>query len=156
MTNIDSMRWKSRSMPSAATSLTALAPSASDLRRLMAISKGITNLKRAGDGARKIAKCTRRIANGGAGTNVNVAEIQSSGQMAVAILHHALAAFGRLDTVAAAQTTRDDEAIDDRYRAFVRKLPTRTWLRILASSLLRSTICPCHQSSSGLGITRRS
>jgi phosphate transport system protein len=99
-------------------------PAASDLRRLMAISKGITNLERAGDEARKIAKRTRRIANDGAGRNINTAEIQSSGQMAASILHNALAAFARLDTVAAARIMREDEAIDDRYRAFVRKLPT--------------------------------
>ncbi|MCI0150173.1 phosphate signaling complex protein PhoU [Paraburkholderia sediminicola] len=99
-------------------------PTASDLRRLMAISKGITNLERAGDEARKIAKRTRRIANDGAGRNVNIAEIRLSGQMATAILHHALAAFARLDTVAAARIMREDEAIDDQYRAFVRKLPT--------------------------------
>lgn len=98
-------------------------PAASDLRRLMAISKGITNLERAGDEARKIAKRTRRIANDGAGRNVNIAEIQSSGQMAATILHHALAAFARLDTVEAARIMREDEAIDDQYRAFVRKLP---------------------------------
>ncbi|MGF6408674.1 phosphate signaling complex protein PhoU [Paraburkholderia sp. MM5482-R1] len=99
-------------------------PTASDLRRLMAISKGISNLERAGDEARKIAKRTRRIAKDGAGRNVNIAEIQSSGQMAATILRNALAAFARLDTVAAARIMRDDEAIDDRYRAFVRKLPT--------------------------------
>lgn len=98
-------------------------PTASDLRRVMAISKGTTNLERAGDEARKIAKRTRRIAKGGAGRNMNITEIQSSGQMAASILHHALTAFARLDTVAAAGIMREDEAIDDRYRAFVRKLP---------------------------------
>ncbi len=99
-------------------------PAASDLRRLMAISKGITNLERAGDEARKIAKRMRRIATDSAGSNVNVAEIQASGRMAATILHHALAAFARLDTVAAAQIMREDDAIDDQYRAFVRKLAT--------------------------------
>ncbi|RKF35699.1 phosphate signaling complex protein PhoU [Paraburkholderia fungorum] len=98
-------------------------PTASDLRRVMAISKGTTNLERAGDEARKIAKRTRRIAMDGVGRDINITEIQSSGQMAASILHHALAAFARLDMVAAAGIMREDEAIDDRYRAFVRKLP---------------------------------
>lgn len=98
-------------------------PTASDLRRLLAFSKGVSNLERAGDEARKIAKRTRRIANDAAGRNLNIAEIRSSGQMAGTIFHHALAAFARLDTVEAARIMREDEAIDEQYRAFVRKLP---------------------------------
>ena len=98
-------------------------PIASDLRRLMAFSKGITNLERAGDEARKIAKRTRKISNDAAGRNLNIAEIRTSGQMAGTIFHDALAAFARLDTVEAARIMREDEAIDEQYRAFVRKLP---------------------------------
>jgi phosphate transport system protein len=99
-------------------------PIASDLRRLMAISKGITNLERAGDEARKIAKRTRKIADDGGGGTVNITEIRSSGQMAAILFHDALAAFARLDPVEAARIVREDEAIDDQYRTFVRKLPT--------------------------------
>ena len=99
-------------------------PIASDLRRLMAFSKGISNLERAGDEARKIAKRTARIANDAAGRSMNIAEIRSSGQMAAIIFHDALAAFARLDTVEAARIMLEDEAIDEQYRAFVRKLPT--------------------------------
>lgn len=99
-------------------------PIASDLRRLLAFSKGISNLERAGDEARKIAKRARRIASDAAGRHMNIAEIRSSGQMAGTIFHNALAAFARLDTVEAARIMREDEAIDEQYRAFVRKLPT--------------------------------
>jgi phosphate transport system protein len=98
-------------------------PIAFDLRRLMAFSKGISNLERAGDEARKIAKRTRRIANDATGRSMNIAEIRSSGELATIIFHNALAAFARLDTVEAAQIMREDEAIDLQYRAFVRKLP---------------------------------
>ena len=98
-------------------------PIASDLRRLLAFSKGITNLERAGDEARKIAKRTRKIADDVAGRNMNIAEIRLSGKLAGTIFHDALAAFARLDTVAAAQIMREDDAIDEQYRAFVRKLP---------------------------------
>lgn len=97
---------------------------ASDLRRLMAFSKGISNLERAGDEARKIAKRTRRIANDAAGRNMNIAEIRLSGQMAATIFQDALAAFARLDAVEAARIMREDQAIDEQYRAFVRKLLT--------------------------------
>ncbi|KAK43706.1 transcriptional regulator PhoU [Caballeronia jiangsuensis] len=97
-------------------------PTASDLRLLMASSKAVTNLERAGDEARKIAKRTRRIADDEAGKLINTAEIRLSGQMAAAILHRALDAFARLDIAGAAQIVREDEAIDEQYRAFMRKL----------------------------------
>jgi phosphate transport system protein len=99
-------------------------PAARDLRLLMAISKTITNLERAGDEAEKIAKRVKRIDEDGGGRSVNIAEIKLSGEMAVSILRRALDAFARLDTVAAAQIVRDDKAIDDEFRAFVRKLVT--------------------------------
>lgn len=99
-------------------------PTASDLRLLMASSKAVTNLERAGDEACKIAKRTRRLANDEARKIINTAEIRSSGQMATAILHRALDAFARLNVVAAAQIVREDEAIDAQYRAFMRKLTT--------------------------------
>ncbi|PCE27702.1 phosphate transport system regulatory protein PhoU [Paraburkholderia acidicola] len=97
-------------------------PAARDLRLLIAISKTITNLERAGDEAEKIAKRTKRLMEEGSSRNINIAEIKLSGEMAVSILRRALDAFARLDTVAAAQIVRDDKAIDEEFRAFVRKL----------------------------------
>lgn len=99
-------------------------PAARDLRLLLAISKTITNLERAGDEAEKIAKRVRRLIDEPAARAVNIAEIKVSGEMAVTILRRALDAFARLDTVAAAQIVRDDKAIDEEFRAFVRKLVT--------------------------------
>jgi phosphate transport system protein len=99
-------------------------PAACDLRLLMASSKAITNLERAGDEVRKVAKRTRRIMADGAGKTINIAEIELSGQMAATLLRHALDAYARLDTAAAAQIIQEDEAIDDQYRAFMRKLVT--------------------------------
>jgi phosphate transport system protein len=90
----------------------------------MATSKCITNLERAGDEAQKIAKRTRRIATEANARSINIAEIKVSGEMALHILRRALDAFARMDTVAAAQIIRDDEAIDNEFRAFVRKLVT--------------------------------
>ena len=99
-------------------------PAARDLRLLMATSKCVANLERAGDEARKIAKRMRRIAMDGAARSINIAEIKVSGEMASQILRRALDAFARMDTVAAAQIVQDDEAIDNEFRAFVRKLIT--------------------------------
>ena len=100
-------------------------PTARDLRLLMAASKCIANLERAGDEARKIAKRTRRIAMGSSTPQaVNISEIKAAGKLAVDILRHALDAFARMDTVAAAQIVKDDEAIDNEFVAFMRRLIT--------------------------------
>lgn len=99
-------------------------PAARDLRLLMAVSKTITNLERAGDEARKIAKRMRRIDKDSAARTINIAEIKLSGEMAAHMLRSALDAFARLDTVAATQIVVDDEALDEQFRAFVRKLVT--------------------------------
>jgi phosphate transport system protein len=50
-------------------------PAARDLRLLMATSKCVANLERAGDEARKIGKRMRRIAKDGAARSINIAEI---------------------------------------------------------------------------------
>jgi phosphate transport system protein len=99
-------------------------PAARDLRLLMAASKCVTNLERAGDEARKIAKRTRRIAMCSDARDINIAEIKVSGEMASNVLRRALDAFARMDTTSAEQIIRDDEAIDNEFRAFVRKLVT--------------------------------
>jgi len=99
-------------------------PTASDLRLVMAISKAITNLERAGDEAERVAKRTKRLIVTGAPHNINVAEIRLSGQMAVSLLRRSLDAFARLDTVAAAQVVGEDRQIDEEFRGFVRKLIT--------------------------------
>ncbi|SIT38134.1 Phosphate-specific transport system accessory protein PhoU homolog [Paraburkholderia piptadeniae] len=97
-------------------------PAARDLRLLMATSKCVTNLERAGDEARKIAKRLRRIHESGVVSVVNIIELRNSGEMALRILRDALDAFARMDIVAAAQIARDDKAIDNEFRAFVRRL----------------------------------
>jgi phosphate transport system protein len=99
-------------------------PAARDLRMLMGFSKTVANLERAGDEAEKIAKRTKRILEDGNARTVNIAEIKMSGEMAVNILRHALDALARLDTIHAAQIVREDKAIDEEFRAFVRKLVT--------------------------------
>lgn len=97
-------------------------PTARDLRLVMAISKAITNLERAGDEAEKVAKRTRRIIRSGAEYKINVAEIIISGQLALNQLRQSLDAFARLDRDAAVEIVLDDRQIDEEFRAFVRKL----------------------------------
>lgn len=99
-------------------------PTARDLRLVMAISKAITNLERAGDEAEIVAKRAKRIIEQGANYQINAAEIKLSGQMAIDLLRRALDCFARLDAVAAAKVVEDDKQIDEEFRGFVRKLMT--------------------------------
>ncbi|KAI3590377.1 Phosphate transport system regulatory protein PhoU (plasmid) [Cupriavidus sp. U2] len=97
-------------------------PTARDLRLLMAISKSITNLERAGDEAYKIAKRSKRIIDEVGRSTIEFSEIRVSAALAVDMLRNALDAFARLDAVAAAAIVRDDRALDQEFRGFVRKL----------------------------------
>lgn len=97
-------------------------PAARDLRLLMATSKCVTNLERAGDEARKIAKRLARIHEVGTASVVQVTELKNAGEMALTILHRALDAFARMDVAAAAQIMQDDRAIDAEFGAFVQRL----------------------------------
>ncbi|WP_233847986.1 MULTISPECIES: phosphate signaling complex protein PhoU [Paraburkholderia] len=97
-------------------------PAAGDLRLLMATSKTVTNLERVGDEARKIAKRAVRIVDEDVTRCIDVADIRVAGELAIGILRRALDAFSRLDATSAAQIVRDDEAIDELFRAFARKL----------------------------------
>ena len=97
-------------------------PTARDLRLVMAVSKAIANLERAGDEAERVAKRTKRIIEAGLNHNINVAEIKVSGQMAISLLRRSLDAFARLDTIAAAEVVKEDKQIDEEFRAFVRNL----------------------------------
>ncbi|GCB05874.1 phosphate signaling complex protein PhoU [Ralstonia sp. SET104] len=99
-------------------------PTARDLRLVMAISKTITNLERAGDEAEKIAKRTKRIMQDPSAHALNYAAVERSGEMAATILRHALDAFARLDTAAAVSILQEDKAIDEEFRGFMRELIT--------------------------------
>jgi phosphate transport system protein len=97
-------------------------PTARDLRLVMAVSKAITNLERAGDEADRIARRTKHIMEDSASHGINTAEIRLSGQMAISLLRRSLDSFARLDTKAAAEVVHEDKQIDEEFRAFVRKL----------------------------------
>ena len=97
-------------------------PTARDLRLVMAVSKAITNLERAGDEAESVAKRTKRIIEAANNPGINVAEIELSGQMAISLLRRSLDAFARLDAIAAADVIKEDKLIDEEFRSFVRKL----------------------------------
>lgn len=111
-------------------------PAARDLRLLMATSKCVTNLERAGDEAWKIAKRLQKIDQACAATAMQIAELKKSGEMALTILRRSLDAFARMDVAAAVQIMRDDLAIDTEFRLFVQRL-------VADMNAAPGTISPC-------------
>ena len=99
-------------------------PTARDLRLLLAITKTITNLERVGDEANRIAKMAKNTFEQNKPISINFSELKIAGDLALQLLRRSLDAFARLDTVEAAAIVRDDDAIDDEFRSFVRKLIT--------------------------------
>jgi phosphate transport system protein len=99
-------------------------PTASDLRLVLGISKIVTDLERAGDEAKKIAKGVRRIyENGHLPTQYGVG-IRHLAEAALAMLRQALDAFARLDTPQAANVIRADVDVDVEFKSIIRELIT--------------------------------
>ncbi len=99
-------------------------PTARDLRLLIAISKATANLERAGDEATKIARMVKSIIESGAGRGLPSSELRVASDLAIALLRKALDSFARLDVVSAVAIMKEDDAIDQEFDGFVRKLVT--------------------------------
>lgn len=101
-------------------------PTARDLRLLIAVSKTIANLERAGDEAARIARTVQRLINKGspAGTRLPVSDLSLGATLATALLRKALDAFARLDTASALQVLKQDDQIDQEFIGLMRKLIT--------------------------------
>ncbi|HRZ02406.1 MAG TPA: phosphate signaling complex protein PhoU [Burkholderiaceae bacterium] len=100
-------------------------PTAGDLRMIMGVAKTITDIERSGDEAAKIARAVIWLRDkDSAGRFNRIPDIRSSGEAALTMFRHALDAFARMDAGAAAATIREDQAVDDRFRAILRQLVT--------------------------------
>jgi len=100
-------------------------PTAGDLRMITGIAKAITDIERIGDEATKIARAVKWLQEKGAASRLHrVPDIQHSGQIAVSMLRRTLDAFARMDPSAALSIIRDDQGVDDRFRAILRQLIT--------------------------------
>jgi len=99
-------------------------PTAGDLRMVMAVSKIVTDLERIGDEANKIARMGRQIYQRDHLLVPRLNEVRAMGEVGVRMLRDVLDAFVRLDPVAAARIVREDQAVDDDFRGFLRKLIT--------------------------------
>jgi phosphate transport system protein len=100
-------------------------PTAGDLRMIMGVAKAITDIERSGDEASKIARAVIWLRDkDSAGRFNRIPDIRNSGEAALTMFRHALDAFARMDPAAAAATIREDQAVDDRFRATLRQLVT--------------------------------
>jgi len=100
-------------------------PTAGDLRMITGVAKVITDLERIGDEASKIGRAVKWLREKNNTSHVNrVPDIRYSGDAAIAMLRRALDAFARMDAHAAASIIKDDQGVDERFRATLRQLIT--------------------------------
>jgi len=99
-------------------------PTARDLRFLMAVARATQNLERAGDEVARVARMVKSIIDGGSPRSLPTSELRTAADMAAGLLRKSLDAFARLDTSMAVTIIKEDNAIDQEYNGFLRKLIT--------------------------------
>lgn len=99
-------------------------PAAGDLRLVMAVIKTITDLERIGDEAEKIARMAKLLSQKTGLVLPRYQEIKHAAEIALDMLRKSLDAFARLDIVMAAQVVRQDDQVDEEFRAIMRYLIT--------------------------------
>ncbi|WP_374278991.1 phosphate signaling complex protein PhoU [Azonexus sp.] len=99
-------------------------PAASDLRLVLGISKIVTDLERAGDEAKKIAKGVRRIYEAGHLPAQYGIGIRHLAEAALAMVRQSLDAFARIDPVQAKAVIRADSDVDTEFKSIIRQLIT--------------------------------
>lgn len=99
-------------------------PAAVDLRLIMAVSKIVTDLERIGDEAAKIARIAKVIHQRDQLNSPRISYVREISDIALDMLRGVLDAFARLDALKAAAIVREDQAIDERFRAIMRQLIT--------------------------------
>ena len=99
-------------------------PAASDLRLVLGISKIVTDLERAGDEAKKIAKGVRRIYEAGHMPAQYGVGIRHLAEAALSMVRQALDAFARLDGALAVSVIRADADVDVEFKSIIRQLIT--------------------------------
>ncbi len=99
-------------------------PTASDLRLVLGISKIVTDLERAGDEAKKIAKGVRRIHENGHLPGQFGTGIRHLAEAALSLVRQALDGFARLDTEQAKLVIQLDNDVDVEFKSILRQLIT--------------------------------
>ena len=99
-------------------------PAAGDLRMIMMVVKTITDLERIGDEATKIARVAQKIYETDRMYTPRFGEIQIMVSLVREMLRMSLDAFARLDVSRTVEVARQDEQVDERFRASMRQLIT--------------------------------
>ena len=99
-------------------------PAASDLRLVLGISKIVTDLERAGDEAKKIAKGVRRIYEAGHLPSQYGIGIRHLAEAALNLVRQSLDAFARLDVPLAQEVIKADSDVDTEFKSIIRQLIT--------------------------------
>jgi phosphate transport system protein len=99
-------------------------PAAGDLRMVMMIVKTITDLERIGDEATKIARTAQKIYEEDRMYKPRFNEIKAMVALVREMLRTALDGFARLDVSKTVEVARQDELVDEHFRAATRQLIT--------------------------------
>lgn len=100
--------------------LATRAPTASDLRLIIAILKTITDLERIGDEAEKIGVLAARLASVER-PSTNYRELRNLARHVKQMLQGMLNAFARLDTKGALEVVKADDVVDEEYESIYRQ-----------------------------------
>ena len=103
--------------------LATRAPTASDLRLIVAVIKTITDLERIGDETEKLGHAAARLSNADRSADRS-RELKHLGELVADLVAGALDAVARLDTQAALDIARRDRVIDEEYEAIQRQCIT--------------------------------
>ena len=99
-------------------------PAAGDLRMIMMVVKTVTDLERIGDEATKIARVAQKIYESDRMYKTRFTEINNMVALVRQMLRTSLDAFARLDVAKTIEVARQDEQVDEQFRAAMRQLVT--------------------------------
>jgi phosphate transport system protein len=99
-------------------------PTAGDLRLVVMIIKTITDIERVGDEAKNIAYIARNLSLKKSLTLPRFDKIRYVANLTLDMLLQSLNAFAKLDISTVAEVVRQDEQVDDEFRAIMRYLVT--------------------------------
>jgi phosphate transport system protein len=100
--------------------LATRAPTAGDLRVIVAIIKAITDLERMGDECEKIGYIASRLAAQERPAD-KYREVKHLGRIVQDMVHDALDSFARMDAAAALAVARQDRLVDEEYESIQRQ-----------------------------------